>query len=126
MKRPGCAACHRTLDPMAAAFARVQDSAWTYLPGSVATLHGAAADPAAADAGPRALATQLVSSPSFAPCVVRNVAQSLLGRPMTSEDATWTTGLEKTFVDGGYRMRALVRAIVTSRAYRDANDRKGP
>jgi hypothetical protein len=30
----------------------------------------------------------------------------------------------KTFVDGGYRMRALVRAIVTSPRYRAGNDTK--
>jgi hypothetical protein len=30
----------------------------------------------------------------------------------------------KVFVDGGYRMKALVRAIVTSPHYRAGNDRK--
>jgi hypothetical protein len=31
-KRRGCASCHRTLEPMAAYFARVAESDWTYLP----------------------------------------------------------------------------------------------
>ena len=34
--------------------------------------------------------------------------------------------LARTFVAGGYRMRALVQAIVTSPRYRDANDRRRP
>lgn len=151
-KRPGCAVCHRTLEPMAAAFARIVDSDWTYLPAATfpassercanpmsgacrtfydadfaddkhAMLRGAAAAPAAADGGPRGLARELASSPGFAACVVHNVAESLLGRPMTSDDASWTASLAAAFEASGYRMRGLVRKIVTSRAYRDVRDR---
>jgi hypothetical protein len=114
-KRPGCSACHQTLEPMAAYFGHITESDWTWLPTSpVATAH--------AEAGPAGLAKELVASPEFAPCVVQNVTQSLLGRPLTPEDDAWKTQLVKTFVDGGFRMRALVRAIVTSPRYRAGND----
>jgi len=158
-KRPGCAACHTQLEPLAAYFARIQESNWTYLPPSLfpisldrckqdpqnmhggckiyydpaftstshTVLRGAYASPKNAEAGPEGLAAQITSSAEFAPCVVHNVAESLLGRPLTAEDDAWQTAMAKTFVDGGYRMRALVRAIVKSPAYRDVNDQKaGP
>lgn len=158
-KRPGCASCHRTLEPMAAYFARVADSDWTYLPkthfptalercgpagarrrqpcktyydpvfsdGNRAVLRSAYASPAHADAGPRGLGTDLAKSPEFASCVVQNVAQSFLGRPLDvgADEAAWKTALVKSFVENGYRMRPLVRAIVTSPIYRArSNDRK--
>jgi len=87
-------------------------------------LRGAYGAPAHADEGPRGLAKEIVTDPAFAACVVRNVAQSLLGRQLTSEDETWKQDLARNFVANGYRMRSLVRAILTSSMYRDVNDRK--
>jgi hypothetical protein len=139
-KRPGCSTCHQTLEPMAAYFSRIEESNWTYLPATVFPLQhgknkqfydpafdmlrGAYAAPSHAEAGPAGLARDIVSAPEFAPCVVQNVAQDLLGRALVPEDDAWKTQLVKTFVDGGYRMRALVRAIVTSPRYRAGNDYK--
>jgi hypothetical protein len=117
-KRPGCSACHQTLEPMAAYFGHITESDWTWLPSSpLASAH--------AELGPAGLANEIVRSPEFAPCVVENVAQSLLGRPLAPEDDAWKTQLVKTFVDGGYRVRALVRAIVSSPRYRAGNDARG-
>lgn len=139
-KRPGCSTCHQTLEPMAAYFTRVAESDWTYLPATVFPiqhgknkqlydpafdmLRGAYAAPSHAEAGPAGLAHDLVGAPEFAPCVVQTVAESFLGRALAPEDDAWKTHLVKTFVDGGYRMRALVRAIVTSPRYRAGNDRR--
>ncbi|HUJ59108.1 MAG TPA: DUF1585 domain-containing protein [Kofleriaceae bacterium] len=151
-KRPGCSTCHQTLEPMAAYFTRVQESDWTWLPATAFPmtqprcgkgekmtglckqiydpafdkLRGAYAAPSHAEAGPAGLAAEITRAPEFAPCVVQNVAQSLLGRPLAPEDDAWKTQLVKTFVDGGYRMRALVRAIVTSPRYRAGNDARQP
>lgn len=147
-KRPGCATCHQTLEPMAAYFSRVLESDWTYLPAerfpiahaqcskpsgqpgackayydpAFASLRGAYASHSNAEAGPAGLAAEIAQSPAFAPCVAQNVAQSLLGRPLGDDDRAWHAALTKAFVDGGYRMRALVEAIVRSPRYRDAND----
>jgi hypothetical protein len=144
-KRPGCSTCHQTLEPMAAYFTRVAETDWTWLPAQLFPaagcakaansglckqiydpafhmLRGAYAAPAHVEAGPAGLAQQIVDAPEFAPCVVQNVAQALLGRQLEPEDDAWKTQLVKTFVDGGYRMRSLVRAIVTSPRYRAGND----
>jgi hypothetical protein len=150
MKRSGCSTCHQKLEPMAAYYTRIAESDWTYLPSTIfptaapqrcrgdkapglcklvydppfGQLRSAYAAPEHAELGPAGLAKELVSAPEFAPCVVQNVAQSLLGRQLAPEDDPWKVQLVKTFVDGGYRMRALVRAIVTSPRYREGNDRK--
>jgi len=139
-KRPGCSTCHQTLEPMAAYFTRIEESNWTYLPATTFPivggkqkqfydpafdkLRGAYAAPSHAEAGPAGLAHDIVSAPEFAPCVVQTVATSFLGRPLAPEDDAWKTQLVKTFVDGGYRMRTLVKAIVTSPRYRLGNDRR--
>jgi hypothetical protein len=134
---------------MAAYFTRVQESDWTWLPATVFPmtnpkcsggkgggvckqiydpafdkLRGAYASPTHAETGPAGLAHDLVTAPEFAPCVVENVAQSLLGRTLAPEDDAWKLQLVKVFVDGGYRMKALVRAIVKSPRYRAGNDRR--
>jgi hypothetical protein len=154
-RRPGCATCHRRLEPMAAYFSRIRESDWTYLPAAQfpvslpgcatadparmsgacktyydpaftdarsAVLRGAYGNPAHADAGPRGLASEIAASPEFAPCVVKNVAQGLLGRALTQDDDAWKAALAQAFVVNGLRMRPLVRAIVTSSRYRDRND----
>nr|HEX4318124.1 DUF1585 domain-containing protein [Kofleriaceae bacterium] len=143
-KRSGCSSCHQTLEPMAAYFTRVQESDWTWLPAATlpedrcakgkagacksyydpafGSLRGAYAAPSHVEGGPAALGAELAGAPEFAPCVVQNVASSLLGRALAPEDDAWKTQLTKVFVDGGYRMRALVRAIVTSPRYRAGND----
>ncbi len=151
-KRPGCNACHQTLEPMAAAFTRVAESDWTWLPATqlpmtlpkcasekapgsckgyydpafAGQLRGAYAAPSRAEAGPAGLAAEVAASPDFAPCVVSTVASGLLGRALTADDAAWKARLVSAFTEGGYRMRALVRAIVTSPRYRDGNDARTP
>jgi hypothetical protein len=81
--------------------------------------YGAAAQ---TDAGPRGFAAKVTESPEFAPCVVRNVAQGLLGRALTPDDDRWKAELAHSLVANGFRMRPLVREIVTSSRYRDRND----
>ena len=141
MKRPGCSTCHTSLEPMAAYFSRVTELDWTWLPAAtfpLSTCNGGPrtelcnrvydpafhmlrssyAAPAHAEAGPIGLAQDITTSPEFAPCVVKTVAQSLLGRPLAPEEDAWRDQLVDAFVQGGYRMRTLVRAIVKSGQYR--------
>jgi hypothetical protein len=156
-KRPGCATCHSTLEPMSAYFARVLESDWTYLPsaffptdnatcknadpkkmsgncrsfydpsftdGAHSFLRGAYASAANADAGPPGLAKSMTESPEFGKCVVNNVASSFLGRALNTDDAAMVSRLESAFVDGGYKMRTLIRTLIHEAAYRSANNLK--
>jgi hypothetical protein len=85
-------------------------------------LRGAYASPENADLGPAGLAEKIVSSPDFSTCVARNVASSFLGRALTVDDENLQRTLSEELEVSGYRMRALVRALVLSDAYRKANN----
>jgi hypothetical protein len=154
-KRPGCATCHATLEPMAAFFARTVESTWTWLPqanfptdaalcrkasnGAVnancptfydsafatsqaSYLKGSYNAPQNADRGPAGLASDVVSSPEFARCVVRTVGEALMPGQLGDADAALEANLARVFVANGFRIRPLLRAIVTSEAYRTSNN----
>jgi hypothetical protein len=87
-----------------------------------ATMRGAYASSEHAEAGPTALAQTLVAAPEFTSCVASNVTSSFLGRALSTEDAALQGVLAKTFQEGGYRMKPLVKALVKSDAYRRANN----
>lgn len=82
-----------------------------------ALLRGAYGAPAHVDVGPPGAAAEIAGSPDFAACAVSRAASAFLGRPLTVEDAALAKALEATFVEGGYRMKPLVRAVLRSEAY---------
>ncbi|MGZ3419282.1 MAG: DUF1549 domain-containing protein [Polyangiales bacterium] len=85
-------------------------------------LRGAHASFDHANAGPAGLAAAVVDDPGFASCVVERVASGFLGRPVANGDAALLAELRATFVKEGFRARPLVRALVRSKAYGEAND----
>jgi hypothetical protein len=95
-----------------------------FVDGKSGMLRGAYGSIAHADAGMIGAAEDVTSSPDFAACATERVASSLLGRPITHDDQALVADLTRTFVSGGYKMRPLVRAVMTSSAYRDANNVK--
>jgi hypothetical protein len=50
------------------------------------------------------------------------VSSSFLGRPITADDEPLLDALGRTFVRSGYRMKALVAAIMKSDEYRRSNN----
>lgn len=87
-----------------------------------ARIRGAYASMPNAEAGPQGLAKALVSSSDFERCAAENVASSFLGRALTTDDGALQDTLAKTFVAGGYKMRAMVKALLKSDAYKKANN----
>jgi hypothetical protein len=87
-----------------------------------ATLRNAYGSPAHADATPVGAAQDLTSTPEFAQCAVQRVTSSFLGRPVTPDDDALVESLTVTFVRSGFRMKALVRGILSSDAYRRSNN----
>jgi hypothetical protein len=85
-------------------------------------LRGAYASPEHAEAGPAGAAAEVIASPAFASCAVERVTASFLGRPINADDAVLLKSLESAFVSGGYKMKALVRALVRSSTYRAGNN----
>lgn len=82
-----------------------------------ALLRGAYGAPSHVDIGPPGAAAEIAGSPDFASCAVSRVASAFLGRPLTVEDAELAKALEATFVQGGYRVKPVVRALLRSEAY---------
>lgn len=152
MIRPGCATCHAKLEPLSAYFARIKESTFTWIPtpidnpscavqsngllptgcssyydvsfstGQAGKLRGAYASAENVEKGPAGMADWVINQPDFASCLTQNVAESFLGRSLDADDAPLRASLEKTVVDGGYRLRAMVRALVKADAYRRANN----
>lgn len=71
-----------------------------------------------AEAGPGLLVSRTEVDARFPRCVARRAFQGLLGRGLSVEEETEVDGLARAFVASGHRWRALVKAIVTSPAYR--------
>jgi hypothetical protein len=87
-----------------------------------ATLRSAYGSIANADAEPAGAGKAITAMPEFAECAVQRVTSSFLGRPTSPDDAALLAQLQKDFVGSGFRMKALVRGIVRSREYREANN----
>jgi hypothetical protein len=85
-------------------------------------LRGSYASAAHADAGPAGLASDVTASPDFAPCVAQNVASSFLGRALNADDAAMQAALVDALTTSSFRVKALVRALVKSDAYRNSNN----
>jgi len=85
-------------------------------------LRGAYASIEHAEAGPGGAASAIAGSPEFASCAVERVTASFLGRPINADDAALMKSLNEAFVSGGYKMKALVRALVRSSTYRAGNN----
>lgn len=153
MVRPGCASCHTTLEPLAAYFTKVKEGSTTmlslptenpecrlrngkpyaYCPDfydpdfstdKTALLKGAYGSREHADGGPEALGAELARSPEYVSCAVELTLSSFLGRALSPDDAPLRARLAARLVESGYRMRAMVRALVLDPAYAEA--RLGP
>lgn len=72
------------------------------------------------EAGPAALVRRGLADGRFTACSVRRTAEWLLARPLREEEEDWAREITAEFLDGDFRYRELVRAIVTSDTYRRA------
>jgi hypothetical protein len=71
------------------------------------------------DAGPRALVADGLATGELQSCAARTLWERLLNRPMSeAETVAVLPALAREFEAGGRNYRALVRAVVTSAAYR--------
>lgn len=86
------------------------------------SLRGAYASPQNADAGPAGIAAYLTQTSQFETCVAQNVTESFLGRALTPDDQVLEQALAQSLANNGYRMKALVKALVISDAYKKANN----
>ena len=72
-----------------------------------------------ADAGPPALVSQAIADGRFATCAVRRWWSFLLHRALTEDELAYEVPrLAERFAEGGYRLRGLLRELVTHPTYR--------
>lgn len=111
--------CSSYYDP---AFTFPQTDPKGVVTGGYALLRGAYGSEANADLGPAGFADYLTSTSQFESCVAENVTAGFLGRNLTSEDETLKSTLADVLAKNNFQMRALVRALVKSDAYKAANN----
>ncbi|MBT9556552.1 MAG: DUF1585 domain-containing protein [Myxococcales bacterium] len=68
--------------------------------------------------GPRLLAYQTIVDGRLPTCVARTTAEWLLGRKLEEGEKPWADQLATDFAADGYRIKSLVRAIVSHATYR--------
>lgn len=131
-----CQSCHSTLDPLAAHFygfyhvdapENLQD-ALLYLPENEEGWRGYANKSPGYYGTPTSsleeLGQRITEDPRFYDCAVKTAFQGFTQRNPSDADWTEIAGYRSTFEESGWRLRPLVRALVTARSYRakDAHD----
>lgn len=87
-----------------------------------APLRSAYGSPKNADATPVGAGDEITKMPEFAQCAASRVTSSFLGRATNADDEALLKELTTTFRSSGFKMRALVRGILKSSAYKRANN----
>jgi len=68
--------------------------------------------------GPKLFVLSSIVDDRFPKCVATNVAQDMLGRQISHDEAPWIEELANGFLASGYKYRDLVKAILQSETYR--------
>ena len=123
---PACVGCHQTLDPLASYFAGFRQGTLGALPFPVAlydpnqaeqwreTTRRAPAYFGRPAEGLTGLGQAIAEDPRFARCMVKNFASYLTEVPARDLPEDYLTYLHGELMAGGFRAKALLRAIVLS------------
>jgi hypothetical protein len=68
--------------------------------------------------GPQLLGLRAVVDNRFPRCMAKRMATHLLGRDVHADEDAWLEALSQEFVQGGYKLRVLTKAILESETYR--------
>lgn len=119
VRQPMCAT-RGTMGSISGACTNLYDR--NFATSSYGLMLGAYGSEANAEAGPPGMGEYLANQPEYATCVVRNVAESFLGHALGDDDMALAQQLAGALAGNGFRVRAMVRALLLSDAYRHAND----
>ena len=119
---PSCANCHKFIDPIGLGFEHFDGIGRfrTVENGETIDTTGALDDVPFTDLA--TLANDVAQSPKYPQCVAQKMYAYAVGRPVTDGEAAQVAALGGAFVDGGLRLKALMRAVATSEGFR----RMGP
>ena len=114
---PVCLACHMYIDPLGFALDNYDGlGRWRTREGQF-EVDASGSTGGMSWSGPAQLAQQLASSPQVRECVVRQWFRYSFGRQETEADTCTMEALKEGFAQGGYRTKALLRAIAISDAF---------
>lgn len=125
---PACAACHQTLDPLAAHLwgfmyrGESLEARARYSPAQERDWRGTSDRPPGfygqATRDLRDLAVQIARDERFVACAVRRVYQGLMARPLEVQDDGALAAHREVFLAAGLQLKALVRSVLDDPAYR--------
>jgi len=116
---PTCKGCHKLTDPMGLGL-----ESFDTVGGFRTTENGALIDTSGELDGVKytdatGLGQALHDNPKAAACLVKRVYEYSVGHSTNKQEDAWLVNtLDRQFADGGYRFRALVRALATSETFR--------
>ncbi len=121
---PACAACHNLIDPLGLTFENYDAvGAWRTMEGTIAVdASGEIIGTQEIDgpvANAVALAHELASSTIVQQCVARQWFRFAFGRAEKPEDTCTNDNLDQVFADSGHDVRALIKQLVVSDAFRN-------
>lgn len=121
VSNPACAGCHALMDPIGLALENFDGI-------GVArdTENGAAIDASGtldgdAYADAPGLGAALARHPQLGPCFVETAFRYAVGRDPVAGERDWLEWVQERFAESGFRLRPLLRTIVTSDAFRRAS-----
>jgi len=111
---PACAGCHKMMDPIGLSLENF-DGVGAYrthendvLIDASGELNGSKFE------DPAKLGEAVRNDPAVPACLVRRTSEYAMRRPLDKSEATWVKDLTSRFATNGYRLRALLRDVVTS------------
>jgi hypothetical protein len=123
---PACAGCHRITDPMGLSLENF-DGAGQFRStekGAVIDASGSLDGVSFKDAS--GLAKAVHDNPATVSCLVNRVFSYGMGREPMPGDKKLVSYFQSTFAQDGYRVKALMRTLATSRAFSQAGSGVGP
>jgi hypothetical protein len=115
--QPTCAACHKVTDPIGLTLENFDGGGSFRAQENGAMIDASGSLEGKKFSGAQGLGKALHDSPDVAHCLVDKLYRYGLGRKLTDQEDEYTTQLDQIFAANGYRVRDLMRAIATSKAF---------
>lgn len=117
LQNPACAGCHRITDPMGLALENFDGAAQYRTKENGIDIDATGQLDGVAFKDVHGLATALRNNPQVPVCLAKRLTSYALGRSLGKDDQDWLEYAGAKFSASGYRVKELLRTIVTSDAF---------
>jgi len=126
LKNPVCAGCHRIMDPTGLALENFDGAGQFRVAEKGAPIDASGNLDGHAFNDIAGMTAALHDHPALPACLVKRVYAYAVGTPSGAVDPVTLEQLDKQFAANGYRLRALLRSIVTNPTFRMVTEEKQP